>query len=51
MQETNNNILITGKSLDDQSLSRFMKLLEKSAYFTNIDYPINLTKLYSIFYF
>ena len=37
IQETNNNILITGKSLDDQSLSRFMKLLEKSAYFTNID--------------
>ena len=37
VEESNNNILITGKSLDDQSLSKFMKLLEKSPYFTNVD--------------
>lgn len=37
IEEVNKNIKIVGKSLDDQSLSSFMKMLEKSKYFKNVD--------------
>ena len=37
IEESNQNILIAGKSLDDPSLSLFMKALEYSPYFSNVD--------------
>ena len=37
IEESNQNIIIAGKSLDDPSLSLFMKALEYSPYFSNVD--------------
>lgn len=37
IEEANQKILITGKSLDDKNLSLFMKALQQSDYFKNVD--------------